>query len=393
MEDHEVSDFISRKVEEVREKVGDGKALVAVSGGVDSTVSAVIAEKALGERLVCVFIDTNFMRLGEAEQVKRSLSEEPLGLEVRVLNERERFMEALNGLSDAEEKRKAFRDCFYSVLSEVAQEEGCGFLVQGTTKADVDETHSGVKTQHNVLDQVDVGKYGWTVLEPIRGLYKQEVRQVARALGVPIAISERQPFPGPGLSIRVVGAISPEKLEVAKKANFIAEEVLAASSASQYFAAVFSGAFHKELKVVARDAANILGVPEGRVKASLLQEKATGMVKGSRVYGSVLVLTVLDESGRISYPGGEQLNKVAEYVFENYPEATRLLVTVGQHLEEGFLVALRAVNTVDFLSATAVDLPRLLLEEVASKIFDQCPEVGMVCYDYTDKPPATIEYE
>ena len=117
------------------------------------------------------------------------------------------------------------------------------------------------------------------------------------------------------------------------------------------------------------------------------------MVKGSRVYGSVLVLTVLDESGRISYPGGEQLNKVAEYVFENYPEATRLLVTVGQHLEEGFLVALRAVNTVDFLSATAVDLPRLLLEEVASKIFDQCPEVGMVCYDYTDKPPATIEYE
>jgi len=175
MEDHEVSDFISRKVEEVREKVGDGKALVAVSGGVDSTVSAVIAEKALGERLVCVFIDTNFMRLGEAEQVKRSLSEEPLGLEVRVLNERERFMEALNGLSDAEEKRK-------------------------TTKADVDETNSGVKTQHNVLDQVDVGKYGWTVLEPIRGLYKQEVRQLARALGVPIAISERQPFPGPGLS-------------------------------------------------------------------------------------------------------------------------------------------------------------------------------------------------
>jgi len=134
---------------------------------------------------------------------------------------------------------------------------------------------------------------------------------------------------------------------VAKKANFIAEEVLAASSASQYFAAVFSGAIQKELKVVARDAANILGVPEGRVKASLLQEKATGgMVKGSRVYGSVLVLTVLDESGRISYPGGEQLNKVAEYVFENYPEATRLLVTVGQHLEEGFLVALRAVNTV-----------------------------------------------
>ena len=249
MQDFDVSAFIDQQVQALKEVLGDEKALIAVSGGVDSTVSAVLTHKAIGDNLICVFIDDNFMRLGEAEHVKSLLTSEPLNLPVRVLNERQRFMEALNGLSDAEEKRKAFRTSFYESLRDAAEEENSKFMVQGTIKADIDETSGGIKTQHNILEQIGIDpveKYGFTVVEPLKSIYKYQVRAVARELGMPPELAERQPFPGPGLSIRVVGEISVEKLEEVKKATFIVEEQLSPHSPSQYLAAIFSGEVPKD---------------------------------------------------------------------------------------------------------------------------------------------------
>ena len=396
MEDLDVSAFIEQQVQAVKDVLGENKAIVAVSGGVDSTVSAVITHKAIGDNLVCVFIDDNFMRLGEAEQVKNMLTSEPLNLPVRFLNERQRFMETLNGLSDAEEKRKAFRETFYQTLRDAAEEEECEYLVQGTIKADIDETSGGIKSQHNILEQIGIDpveKYGFQVIEPLKSLYKYQVREVARALLIPPELAERQPFPGPGLSIRVVGQITAEKLDELKKATFIVEEQLGPHSPSQYFAAIFSGEAPKELKVLRRDAAELLEVSENNVRAGMLIEKTTGIQAGKRSYGTLLTMALLDDSGRTVDPNYEQLSKIRNYVFDNYPEATRLVLLVDKRDSPGYTVTIRAVKTRDYLTAKIMQLPWTTLLEAASKIFDSCPNVSRVYYDLTPKPPATIEYE
>jgi len=185
MPDFDVEAFIENQVDAVRRALGRDKALVAVSGGVDSSVSAILTHRAIGDSLVCVFVDDNFMRLGEGEQVKAMLGGEPVNLPVRILNERKRFMEALRGLSDAEEKRKAFRRTFYETLGDVAKAEGVKYLVQGTIKADIDETAAGIKTQHNILEQMGINpveRFGFKVIEPVKSLYKYQAREVARAL-------------------------------------------------------------------------------------------------------------------------------------------------------------------------------------------------------------------
>jgi len=396
MEDLDVSAFIEQQIQAVKEVLGENKAIVAVSGGVDSTVSAVITHKAIGDNLVCVFIDDNFMRLGEAEQVKNMLSSEPLNLPVRILNERQRFMETLNGLSDAEEKRKAFRETFYQTLRDAAEEEECEYLIQGTIKADIDETSSGIKSQHNILEQIGIDpveRYGFHVIEPLKSLYKYQVREVARTLLIPPELAERQPFPGPGLSIRVVGQITAEKLDELKKATFIVEEQLGPHSPSQYFAAIFSGEAPKELKVLRRDAAELLEISENHVRAGMLIEKTTGIQAGKRSYGTLLTMSLLDDSGRTVDPNYEQLSKIRNYVFDNYPEATRLVLLVDKRDSPGYTVTIRAVKTRDYLTAKIMQLPWTTLLEAASKIFDSCPNVSRVYYDLTPKPPATIEYE
>lgn len=396
MEDFDVSTFIDQQAQAIREFLGDQKAMVAVSGGVDSTVSAVIAHKAIGDNLVCVFIDDNFMRLGEAEQVKKLLTEEPLCLPLRIMNERQRFMEALNGYSDAEEKRKAFRETFYQTLHDVAEEEGCHYLIQGTIRADVEETSEGIKTQHNILEQIGINpeeKYGFQIIEPLKTLYKYQVREIARSMQIPPELAERQPFPGPGLSIRVVGQLNSEKLDELKKATFIVEEQLNPHSPSQYFAAIFGGETPKELKVLRRDAAEILESSETYVKAGILAEKTTGIRNGKRAYGTVLTMALVDDSERTVDPDYDQLVQVRNYVFDNYPEATRLFLLIDKRDNPGFIVSIRAVKTKDFLTASVMRLPWTTLREAASKIFDSCPNVSRVYYDITPKPPATIEYE
>lgn len=396
MEDFDVSAFIDLQIQAIKETLGDEKALVAVSGGVDSTVSAVLTHRAIGDNLICAFIDDNFMRLGEAEHVKSLLSSEPLSLPVVVLNERQRFMEALNGLSDAEEKRKAFREAFYETLREKAEEENCKYMVQGTIQADIDETSGGIKTQHNILEQIGIDpveKYGFTVIEPLKTLYKYQVRAVARELGVPPELAERQPFPGPGLSLRVVGEITPEKLEEIKKANFIVEEQLSPHSPSQYFAAIFSGETPKELKVLKRDAAEIMELTESTIRAGTLAEKATGILGGKRAYGAILTMAIVDNGDRTIDPDYEKLARIKGYIHDNYPEATRLMLLVDKKDKPGFIISIRAIKTRDFLTAEAMQIPWSTLLETASRIFDSCPNVSRVYYDITSKPPATIEYE
>jgi GMP synthase (glutamine-hydrolysing) len=324
------------------------------------------------------------------------LSSEPLSLPVRVIYERQRFMEALNGLSNAEEKRKAFREAFYETLRDVAEKEECKYIIQGTIRADVEETSDGIKTQHNILEQIGIDpleKYGFQVIEPLQSLYKYQVRELARSMHVPPELAERQPFPGPGLSIRVVGEITIEKLDEAKKATFIVEEQLNPHNPSQYFAAIFSGEIPKELKVLRREAADLLEISQNNVRAGMLAEKATGIIDGKRAYGTVLTMALIDESERTIDPNYDQLAKIRGYVFDNYPEATRLILLVDKKDTSGYIVTIRAVKTKDFLTAGIMRLPWSSLREAAFKIFDSCPNVSRVYYDITPKPPATIEYE
>jgi len=396
MADIDVSAYIELQVEAIKEALGDEKALVAVSGGVDSTVSALLTYKAIGDNLVCVFIDDNFMRLGEAEQVKNILSSDPLNLPVKVINERQKFMTALGGLSDAEEKRKAFREAFYDTLKSIAEAENCQYLVQGTIRADVEETQKGIKTQHNVLEPMGINpveKYGFQVIEPLKSLYKSQVRAVARYLDVSPQVSERQPFPGPGLSIRVVGELTPEKLEELKKATFIVEQSFESHNPSQFFAAIFSGEQDKDLKVLRRETSNITGIDQRFIRAGVLSEKATGIIDGGRVYGSIITLALGDMGDNPLRPDYDQLERVLGYLKDNYPEATRLLYLIDERGEEGYTIVMRAVKTKDFLKAESMRIPWITLSEAATRIFESCNDVVKVYYDVTPKPPATIEYE
>lgn len=396
MADIDASAFIDQQIEAIKDTLGKDKALVAVSGGVDSTVSAILTHKAIGDNLVCVFIDDNFMRLGETEQVKTILSGEPIGLPVRTVNERQKFMSALEGLSDAEEKRKAFRITFYETLRSIAEDENCQFLVQGTIRADVEETQKGIKTQHNVLEPMGINpveKFGFNVIEPLKSLYKSQVRSVARYLGVSPLVSERQPFPGPGLSIRVVGEITPEKLDELKKATFIVEQAFEPHNPSQFFAAIFSGEQSRDLKVLRRETSNITGIDQRFIKAGILSEKATGIIDSGRVYGSIITLALEDASDNILKPEYDDLELVLDYLRDNYPEATRLIYLIDEKDGEGYTIVMRAVKTKDFLKAESMRIPWITLIETASKILESCTGVTRVYYDVTPKPPATVEYE
>jgi GMP synthase (glutamine-hydrolysing) len=294
-------EFVERAVEEIRRTVGDAKAVAACSGGVDSTVAAVLARRALGDRLVAVYINDGFRREGEPEWAVSMLQR--LGLNVLLVDARREFLEAVRGLRDAEEKRKAFRHTFYSVLGRVAREVGARYLVQGTIAADVVETVRGVKTQHNVLVQLglDPRTYGFEVVEPLRELYKPQVRELARFLGLPPEISERMPFPGPGLLVRVVGEVTEEKLEIVRKATRIVEEEFAGLGAFQAFAAVLEG-------------------------------RATGIVGGERRYGyMVAVRAVRSEDALTAEPleaPFELLRRVADRITREVPGVVRVLYEV-----------------------------------------------------------------
>jgi len=389
MSEFDAKAFLEKQIVATRKALGGEKALIAVSGGVDSTVAAAITYRAIGNNLSCVFIDDNFMRLGEPDRVKMLLSSPPLNLPVKVLDEQDRFMAALKGLKDAEEKRRAFRDTFYKALGDAAKREKCRYLVQGTIRADIEETAAGVKTQHNILEQIGINpveKYGYRVVEPLVALYKWQVREVARLIGMPSELSERQPFPGPGLSVRVVGEITPEKLDEEKKGTVIAEEYLAPLNPSQFFLAIFGSNPAKKAETIGSEVAGYLKVPS--VKAEILTEKATGIVGGKRTYGDVVLLRLGDAK-----PTFKKLQDAREKLQTAHPEVTRVLVEVGSRQRKGYRVTMRAIKTRDFLTAAVMAVPWKTLGEAAEKILEKCPKVACVYYDVTPKPPATVEFE
>ena len=394
-------EFVEKQVEEIRNVLGKEKALIAVSGGVDSCTCAALVHRAIGDNLLCVMLDDAFMRLGEPERVASLLSQPPLNLPMKILNVQERFLEEMRELRDAEEKRKVFRETFYRVLSETAQREGIRYLVQGTILADIVETAGGVKTQHNVLSQIGINpreRYGFLLVEPLTTLFKGQVREVARFLGLPQEIAERQPFPGPGLSVRVVGEIRKDKLDAVKVATAIAEENMASHAPSQYFAVIMDNiddASHDDqLLKIQGQVAEALGVPRSQVKVTIFEDKATGMRGGNRVYGEVVAVRVLGARGKMHQPSMSSLIELQNRILTDNPSFARVFYVIDEKAQRRpYVVAVRAIKTTDFLTAQVSDLPWKTLNEIATSILSACMNVSAVSYDVTPKPPATVEME
>jgi GMP synthase (glutamine-hydrolysing) len=230
--------FINEKVKEIKDTVGDGMAINALSGGVDSSTVAMLGHQALGNRLKTIFVENGLMREGESEQVVGFFQK--LDVTVEVVDARKEFFEALKGITDPEEKREAITQTFYrNIFGRIVKESGAKYLLQGTILTDVDETVAGVKRQHNVFEQIGIDPqeaFGYRIIEPLIQLRKDGVRKIGKALGLPYELFERIPFPGPALSARVIGEVTPELIETVRKATVIVERLLEETGAFQYMA-------------------------------------------------------------------------------------------------------------------------------------------------------------
>jgi GMP synthase (glutamine-hydrolysing) len=257
--------FIEQSIQEIRETVGSNVALNALSGGVDSSVCTVLGHRALGDGHKAFFVDNALMREGEPERVVGVFRD--MGIEVELVDARRDFLGALEGLTDPEEKRQAITDTFYArIFPKLIQETGARYLIHGTILTDIEETVAGIKRQHNILEQVGIDPeqaYGYGVVEPLRTLRKDGVREVARALGLPQSITERIPFPGPALATRIVGEVTETRLATVRTATSIVEEALADCGAFQYLAV-------------------------------LLEDRATGIRDGKREFGEIVVLRCIE---------------------------------------------------------------------------------------------------
>ena len=259
--------FIEEQIAELKRTVGDGLAINALSGGVDSSVVTVLAHRALGKNLRSFFVDNALMREGEPQRVLAIF--QTLGIPVQLVDARKEFLEALRGLTDPEEKRQAITTTFYrQVFRRLVQETGATFLLHGTILTDIEETVAGIKRQHNILEQIGIDPqkaYGYRVLEPLKTLRKNEVREVARRLGLPEEITSRMPFPGPALAARIVGEVTEERLATVRAATAIVEEELAGCGAFQYMAV-------------------------------LLNDRATGLRNGRREFGQIVVVRCVEST-------------------------------------------------------------------------------------------------
>ncbi|WP_224448883.1 glutamine-hydrolyzing GMP synthase [Haloprofundus salilacus] len=226
--------FIEEAVAEIRDEVGDANAVIALSGGVDSSVAAALAYRAIGEQLTPVYVDTGLMRKGETEGIREIFS---FMESLRVVDAHERFFDALSGVVDPEVKREVIGEQFIREFEREAKETDADYLVQGTIYPDRIESEGGIKSHHNVGGLPDVVDFEG-IVEPVRDLYKDEVREVARALDLEEVVAERMPFPGPGLAVRVIGEVTQEKVEVAREACHVVEEELEEYDPWQAFAAV-----------------------------------------------------------------------------------------------------------------------------------------------------------
>ncbi|TMI33094.1 GMP synthase [Candidatus Bathyarchaeota archaeon] len=392
------SSFLSEETARLRELAQDKKVISAVSGGVDSTVATLVAREALGDRLFPVMLDTGFLRVGEPERVKERLGMSPTSLKVRLVHASGRFLASVRGKGTAEEKREKFRETFYQVLKEEAEREGCEYILQGTIAPDWIETQGGIKTQHNILEQVGIdpaSTYGFKIIEPLSDLYKDQVRMLGRHLNLPSELSERQPFPGPGLLVRCIGNVTKEKIRVLKEATKMVETSLAPFNYEQYFAAVIENKFAKghSLETVSETASEALGLPKSEVHADVFEDRVTGVKGDQRCYG-LLAGVKLSEESRETYGWlQDRLRQLQAGIVEKFPDITRVAMLVKERRGGGPLsILVRAVSTRDFMTAAVSPVPWKILKDIGQQVLKE-ETVSRVYYDITPKPPGTIEFE
>ena len=308
--------YIEERIAMLRDQIGDGKVLLALSGGVDSSVVAALLIRAIGKNLVCVHVNHGLLRKGEPEQVIRVFREE-MNANLIYVDAVDRFLDKLAGVSDPEQKRHIIGEEFIDVFAEEARKlEDVKFLGQGTIWPDILESDAGIKAHHNAGGlPADIADR-FELVEPVRILFKDEVRMVGRALGLPASMVERQPFPGPGLGVRCPGAITRDRLEAVREADAIVREEFEKWGLSgkvwQYFTVV----------------------PDF---------KSTGIRDGKRTFDWPCII--------------------------------------------------RAINTTDVMEVTVEHLPAELIDLLVRRITSEVPGVNRVLFDYTPKPPATVEYE
>jgi GMP synthase (glutamine-hydrolysing) len=303
----ELGDFIKRAIDYVKDVVGDGKAIIALSGGVDSTVTTVIAMKAIGKRLTAVFVDHGFLRDGDLEFVKEFFGR--MDINLVIVDAKERFFNRLKGIVDPEVKRRVIGEEFIRVFEEVAERVGAEYLIQGTIYPDRIESgfrrlSDRIKSHHNVAGIPSKIKFK-AIVEPLADLYKDEVREVAKRLGLPDEVVHKQPFPGPGLAVRVIGEVTPEKVEIVRRADKIVREE------------VERAGLHKSL---------------WQYFAVLTNTLSTGVKGDARAYGYVVAVRIVESKdamtanfARVPY---ELLERIATRIVNEIPEVVRVVYDI-----------------------------------------------------------------
>ncbi len=366
--DWSMENFIDMEVAKIREQVGDKKVLLGLSGGVDSSVVGVLLQKAIGDQLTCIFVDHGLLRKGEAEQVMESLGGK-FGLNIIKVDAKERFLSKLAGVSDPEQKRKIIGNEFVYVFDDeatkLAGEEGVSFLAQGTLYTDViesgTETAQTIKSHHNVGGLPEDMQF--ELIEPLNTLFKDEVRALGTELGMPDAIVWRQPFPGPGLGIRVLGEITEDKLQIVRDSDAILREEIAAAGLD-------------------RDIWQYFTVLPGIRSVGVMGDGRTyDYTVGIRAVTSIDGMTA--DFARIPW---DVLQKISVRIVNEVAHVNRIVYDITS----------KPPATVEWEYGMTADFARIpwdVLQKISVRIVNEVAHVNRIVYDITSKPPATVEWE